>query len=137
AVELLFEEFEAVCKFPAGHLKHGRKGLLPIQIEDSGEVLVETLENISQQFSLKLNDVFRAIYEAEFKIKGIIFGQVPAGSVGFGSINVTGFKDPFESGHSVLLVELRTLGQICDAVKILDLKQIRSALGAGGHQLRG
>jgi hypothetical protein len=83
-----------------------------------------------------LNKVFRAIYEAEFEIKGIIFGQVPAGGMRLGSINVTGFKDTFEPGHSVLLVELRTLRQVCDAVKILDLKQVRSALGAGGHQLR-
>ena len=48
-----------------------------------------------------------------------------------GAINVTGFKNALESSHAVFLIELRTLRQVGNAVKILHLEKIRSTFSAG------
>src|SRR5678809_480502 len=59
-----------------------------------------------------------------------------AGRVRFGAINVPRFKYPLESRDSVLLVELRTLREIRDAIEIANREQIRSSLCSSAHDLR-
>jgi hypothetical protein len=86
---------------------------------------------VSQQFTLELNNILWAIDEAKLQVQGIIFGQVPAGGVWLSAVNVTRLKNPLESGHAVFLVELRTLSQVGNTVKILDLEKIRPAFSAG------
>jgi hypothetical protein len=46
-------------------------------------------------------------------------------------------KYALESRHAMSLVELRTLRQVGDMVKILQLEKIRSAFSAGRNSLRG
>src|SRR6516165_12708684 len=46
-----------------------------------------------------------------------------------GAVYVIGLEHTFQAKHSVLLVELRALGQVCGAVKVTDLEQVAPALG--------
>jgi hypothetical protein len=59
-----------------------------------------------------------------------------AAGVRFGAIDVARFIHALEAGDAVLLVKLRTLRQVSDAVKIFQFKQIRAAFRAGGDDLR-
>src|ERR1700730_642414 len=130
-VETLLQELEALRKFPARHIQHGGKRLLSVQTQPICVVLVYAVEDVSQQLTLELNNVFWAVNEATLQVEGIVFGQVPAGGVWLSAIKVTCFKNAFESSHAMFLVELWTLRQVGNTVKILHLEEIRPAFGAG------
>ena len=60
---------------------------------------------------------------------------MPARRVRLRAVDVTGLEDALEARNAVLLVELRALREIGNAIEVLDLEEIRSALGAAGDDL--
>src|SRR5206468_12357622 len=57
-------------------------------------------------------------------IQRIVLGQVTAGSVRLGAIDVRGLIDALQAGHAVFLVKLGTLRQVRYAIKIFDFEKI-------------
>jgi hypothetical protein len=55
---------------------------------------------------------------------------MPARRVRLSTIDVTRFEDSFKASHSVFLVELWTLGEICHSIEIFDLEKVGSPLRA-------
>src|SRR5678815_5955671 len=98
-------------------------------------IFVQLFEDPGQQPPLELNDVFRAIDESHFKVEGVILRQMAARGMRLCAIDMSGLKHAFESSHSMLFIELRTLRQVCHAVEILNGEEIGTALGAAGDNL--
>jgi hypothetical protein len=93
-------------------------------------VLLQSLEDIGQQLALELNDILGAIDKAEFDVERVVLGEMAAGCMGLGSIDVTSFKNSFKTGDAVFFVELRALRQIRDAIKVLQLEEIGATLSS-------
>src|SRR5262245_38448789 len=101
--------------------------MLPIPLENMSVLFVEPVEDVSQQFALDLNDILGPVNEAHLEIERVILGQVATARVRLRAINVPCLIDTLEPRDSVLLVELRTLREVGDAVEIFQLEEIRSA----------
>src|SRR5262249_48423094 len=71
------------------------------------------------------------------EIERVILGQVATARMWLRAVHVTRLIYALEPRNAVFLIELRALGEVGDAVEILQLKEIRSAFSPGRYDLRG
>src|SRR5947199_3704424 len=57
--------------------------------------------------------------------------------VRLGAIDVARLENAFQPEHAVLLVELRTLRQVCDAIEVADLEEVASYLRPSRNDFGG
>src|SRR5262249_32506189 len=98
-------------------------------------LLVEPVKDVGQELTLDLNNVLRPVDEAHLEIERVILGQVATARVRLRAVNVPCLIDSLEACDPMFLVELGTLREVSDAVEILQLEEVRSALGPGRHYL--
>src|SRR5579871_342842 len=91
-------------------------------------MLIQIREHVRQELAFKLDDVFGPVDETHFDVQRIVLGEVAAGGVRLGAVDVAGFIHALESSDAMLLVELRALRQICDTFKIFNLEEIGPSL---------
>ena len=57
---------------------------------------------------------------------------MPACRIGLGTVRMAGFVETLEASNSMLLIKLRTLDKMRNAIEVFQLANVGSALGAGG-----
>ena len=137
--ELLFELVIEVGELYDGERSCRNDNLLAEQLLYLLAVLLlDRFKHIGQQLLLHLHDILEGGDVAELKVKAGELGGVLICVGLLGSENGADFKYALEAArHCHLLIELGALRKISEAVKILDLKNLRAALARRADELGG
>ena len=92
-------------------------------------------EHRLQQRRLHLHDVRKAVDEPHLEVQGGVFVQVPGRGVLFRAEDRADLEHAVVDADHGLLVELRRLRQVRPAAEVVELEDVRAALGARADDL--